>query len=170
MPHKILGAPEPGPEILERIGRVASEWAWVESLLNECLAHFLGADHGSMYVLTYNVSNATVSGWLRTLTDIRAAPQIHTALIQLLDDIDATRAERNVVVHGQWWAHDEPGYALATTLRMDRKEVVRSELWSVDDLDALIDHIRTLQLALGNLGLQLGYFKSEPPEPAKEKE
>jgi hypothetical protein len=70
MPDPIFRVKEPDPEIYQRVGKVAAEWAWVEMLLGEMLAHFCHADHGSMYVITQNVAIATVTGWLRTLVDM----------------------------------------------------------------------------------------------------
>jgi hypothetical protein len=162
MPDPILDVKEPGPEIYQRIGQVAADWAYVEMLLGEMLAHFCHADHGSMYVITQNVAIATVTGWLRTLVEIKVKDATAAKVISdLLTDVDDTRTERNVVVHGVWKAADEPGFAWVQTFKWDRQEVARNELWSTGDLDALIQHIAVIQLMLANLGDRMGFLKFE---------
>ncbi len=159
MPNKILDAKEPSPEIHQRIGKVASEWAWVEHLLAEMLAHFCRADHGAMYVITQNVSAATVTGWLRTLTEIQVKDVASAKVIlDLLSEVDDARAERNTIIHGTWTSSDDPSAAFVRTFKWERQEVSRSELWSIDDLDDLLNRLTNIQLMLGNLGLSMGFL------------
>jgi hypothetical protein len=167
MTDPIFGVTDPDPEIYARIGKVATNWSRVETLMGEMLAHFCSADHGSMYVITQNVSNSTVVGWLRTLTEVRVKERdVSDVILNLLTEIDDTRAERNVVVHGIWRGHDAPGFAHVRTVRWERRDVAREELWSSNDLDDLISQIERLQLKLGNLGVTLGFLTREdiPPE------
>jgi len=159
MPDAILGLPECDATIYERIGRIASEWSWVESLLAEMLSHFCRADAGAMYVITQNVSSSTVSSWLKTLTEIRISDlQSRSVILDLLNEIDHVRAERNTVVHGLWSGYEAPGFGIVRTMRWDRAEVARTEMHSIADLDALIAHIRSIQLGLGNLGIRMGFL------------
>jgi hypothetical protein len=117
--------------ILQRIGKIASEWAWVEMLLGEMLAHFCHADPGSMYVITHNVSVATQTDWLRTLAEIQVKDETtKKVILDLLNEVDGARTERNTIVHGVWRAHSEAGFGFVQTFRWDRQEVVRDELWS----------------------------------------
>jgi hypothetical protein len=163
MPNPILGATAPDTEIYTRIGKVAAEWAWIEILLAEMLAHSCHADPGAMYVITQNVSAATITDWLRTLTQIQIkdAPSA-TVILNLLNEIDDARGERNTIVHGTWFAADEPGFAWLQTFKWERQEVARSELWSTGDLDAVIDNLTTIQLMLSNLGITMGFLKLQP--------
>ena len=164
MPIPVLGATAPESAILERIGKIASEWAWVEMLLGEMLAHFCSADHGAMYVITHNVSVATQTDWLRTLTEIQVKDDAtKKVILELLNRVDDARTERNTVVHGTWRAHAERGFAFVQTFRWDRQEVVRDELWSVADLDATAEDIASLQTMLTNLGIRMKFLhpKSE---------
>ncbi len=163
MPSPVLDQKPPEPAILERIGKVASEWAWVELLLAEMLAHFCRADHGSMYVITQNVSSATINGWLRILTEIHVKDMAaKETILAMLKEIDDAREERNLIVHGVWKTHDTPGFAWVQTMRWERSEVFKTELWSVPDLDAAIENIVGCQTMLGNLGLKLGFLKPQP--------
>jgi hypothetical protein len=160
MPDPLFQAVPPEPAIYERVGRIAAEWSWVEMLLGETLSHFCHADPGSMYVITQNVSAATVTDWLRTLVQIKVKEDTSAKIIlDLLTEIDAARAERNTVVHGVWRAHEEPGFGWVQTFRWERSEVVKNELWSLADLDAVAEDLMRLQLMLGNLGIKLGFLK-----------
>lgn len=164
MPNPILAAADPDLQIYTRIGKIAAEWSWVEMLLAEMMGHFCSANPGAMYVVTQNVSNATLTGWLRTLIDIRVKDADTAKVISdLLTQVDETRAERNRIVHGTWRAADDPSTAWVQTFRWDRQEVARDELWSIHDLDDLVDTIQGLQLMLGNLGLKLGFLRPRNP-------
>ena len=159
MPHEILGAPAPCQEIYQRIGKIAAEWSWIEKLLAEMVAHFCVAEPGAMYVITNTVSGATMTDWLRTLTKIKVKDALSEKTItDLLAEIDTVRAERNAYVHGLWVAHGEAGFATVQTFNWDRREVVQTALCSTADLDGVIEHIATLQLMLGNLGIKLGFL------------
>lgn len=62
MPHSLLGSKQLSPEFYQRIGRVATEWGYVEMMLHEMLAFFCKAEPGSMYVITQSVATASVVG------------------------------------------------------------------------------------------------------------
>jgi len=165
MPHAMLNAPAPDKEIYARIGMVASEWSYVELLLDEMLSHYCQADPGSMYVITRTVANASIIGWLRTLLEIKVKDlNTRDVITDLLNDIDAAREERNVIVHGNWTAHPDPGFGWVQTFNWERAEVVRNTLCSVADLDAQIAELQRLQGELGTLGLRIGFLKPRKPK------
>lgn len=160
MPAPIIGAQSVDNEVYIRIGRVAAEWSYVEMLLSEMLAHFCHADPGSMYVITQDVSIASVTSWLRTLTEIQVKePGSRKVLIDLLNEIDDVRARRNIVVHGAWSGHDTPGFAFVSTIRWSRSEVARSEMWSTDDFGDLLVDMADLQTRLAALGIGMGFLR-----------
>lgn len=162
MPNPILGAATVSDDFYQRIGRIAVEWSWVEHLCSDLLAHFCSADPGAMYVITQNVSNSTVTDWLRTIGHIKLSqPDASEALKELLLEVDAARTERNTIVHGTWLGHTEDGFAIVNTFKWERAEVSKDELYSIADLDDLIDQMEGLQLALANFGIQMGFFKGQ---------
>lgn len=162
MPDQVFNVEPPDEQIYSRIGKVAAEWSWVEWLLGEFLSHLCEANPGAMYVITKNVASATVTDWLKTLIKIKFTDgPDRRALIQVMNDIDTTRGERNIVVHGTWRGHAEPGFAWVDTIRWNRSEVKKSELWSLDDLNDLIIEIQQHTLVLGKLGLKLGFLKTK---------
>jgi hypothetical protein len=145
--------------IHQKIGAVASEWAWIESLLSEMVSHFCAADPGAMYVVTQNVGTATIINWLRTLIEIKIKDALSAKIIgDLLLEIDDVRKTRNTLVHGTWWAGDTPEHGYVQTFRWDRTEVVKSELWSAQDIQEVVEEIKTLQLKLSNLGIKMGFL------------
>ncbi|MEX2450433.1 MAG: hypothetical protein WD407_06215 [Rhodospirillales bacterium] len=141
MTNPILSTKDPDPQIYQRIGKIAAEWSWVEMLLSEMLAHFCRAGP-VMYVVTQRIATTTITGSLRTLADIQVKDSDAVkAILDLLAEVDIARAERNVIVHGAWRAAAEPGFAWVQTFKWSRQEVVRDELWSTSDLDAVADYI-----------------------------
>jgi hypothetical protein len=162
MPDPVIDAAPPDDQILIRIGTVATEWSWVESLTAEFLAHLLQADPGAMYVITQSAANSAITNWVKTLIEIRFKDHDATGiLLNLFKEIEDARLERNTIIHGLWHADPQPGFAHVGTFRWTREEVARDEMWSTHDLDDFIEHVRLLQRQLGNLGLRLGFLK--PP-------
>jgi hypothetical protein len=162
-PHPILDAKEPDEAIYLRVGKVASAWSWIEGVMCEMLAFLCQAEPGAMYVLSKNVSNATVSDWLKVLVQMKAQDaDTRKVILDLLGEIDDARNERNVVVYGLWRAHPNPTHAWVLTIRWERSEVARHELWSTGDLDDLLAQLRRLHLMLANLGIQFGFLRPLP--------
>lgn len=164
MPDPILGVIPPDPTIYAKIGEVASEWTFIETILSEFLSHMCHADPGAMYVITQTVASASVVTWCRRLVEIQVKdPQSRDVILNLLKEIDAARAERNTIVHGNWEAGDAPGFARVKTFRWDRQEVARDELRSIADFDGFLADLLLLQLQLANLGIKMGFLKLEKP-------
>jgi hypothetical protein len=146
MPHPIIADTLPDPEILARIGEVAVEWSYLESVTNDFLAFLCEADLGAFYVVTQNTSNSSITNWIKTLVEVRVQdPDPQKIILDTIIDIDETRMDRNTVVHGLWNTGTQPGFAHCQTLRWARAEVAKDEMWSLADFDELIDHIRQLQ-------------------------
>lgn len=139
IPDPILGASDCDPGIYERIGRIATEWSWVELLLSDMLSYFCRAESGSMYVITQSVSISSIIGWLQTLVEIKVQDlQTRDTLLDLLREIDSLRTERNTAVHGIWLGGGAPVFAMVQTMRWGRAEVVKSQMNSISDLDDVI--------------------------------
>lgn len=147
-----MTAREIEPEFHERLGRIVTSWAVVEAFQSELLGLLLHADRGSMYIMTQNVSAATVTNWIRTIAPIRLSHhETQDRIAALLAEIDEARAERNALVHGVWGTNSNPGTVLIQTVRWERAEVVKSELWTLADLDELIDRLLPLRQELDSL-------------------
>ena len=158
MPHPIIDGDLPDNEILARIGTVTAEWQWLESLMAEFLSKICQADPGSMYVITQKAGAANLVSWIKTLVEVRFdPPDFRKVILDLFEEIDTARLERNTVVHGLWYKGHEPGFGLTQTVSWTRAEVAKDEVWTLGDLDELIDEIKTLQGGLGNLMLRLGF-------------
>src|SRR3970040_543158 len=87
------------PEFYELLGRIATNWAIVEAMIDGFLAHVIVADPGRTFIVSQNVSSATVIGWIKTL--VNATEQnspIFNDVNDLLDRIDGVRAESNVLI------------------------------------------------------------------------
>ncbi len=141
-----MAAREIEPEFHERLGRIITNWAVIDSLQTEFLAHLLQADPGSMYIMTQNVSAKTVTGWIRTMTPIHLSDQeSQQRIADLLNKIDEMRADRNALVHGLWSTESTAGTVLVQTVRWERAEIVKGEIWTLADLDELVDRLLPLR-------------------------
>ena len=137
-----MSAREIEPEFLERLGRIVTQWALIEATEGEIVSQLLDADPGGMYVMTQSVSGQTLTNWIRTLVPIRLThPGSQKRINILLTEIDEARAERNALAHGLWTTDTPLGSVTVQTVRWERSEVVKTELWTAADLDELIDRI-----------------------------
>ncbi len=161
-PHSSLAYAAIDETILNRIGRVTTEWAWVERLMGELLAYMCKADASRMYVITQNVSSSAVSGWLSTLSPIvfQSQPDRLSVVVDLLKDIDLARNERNDVVHGSWRGASSAGFAHVVTTKWDRQKVFKDAMWSVADFDELIADINGLIYRLFDFCSDVGAIRT----------
>lgn len=141
------------PELLQRLGLVVVRWSGLEKWVSELFSFMMKASPGLMYVVTESISQNTLTGWIRTLLDImETPPAIEAELRDVLNDIDEIRSERNALVHGLWSTTGPADSVIVQTVRLERREMVRSEVVTAADLDDLIDrmlhaHVRMLAIA-----------------------
>jgi hypothetical protein len=147
------------PELLRRLGRIVSHWAYVEQLEASLLAFLTNAHPGLIFVVTSNVSGSTLTGWLRTLAAIRFNEPDKKRLEELLSDIDEVRGQRNAYVHGLWIPGPEPETAVVTTIRWERAEVMKHELVTGADLNGLHEEIEQIYRRLVATAHHLGFHK-----------
>jgi hypothetical protein len=130
--------------IRQSLGDIIIAWSRVEKLIAELLTFLLKADPGSMYVLNQDVASSTQIKWIRVLAEQNFDPTGLGQLNDLLIRIDAARAERNAYVHGVWGPGPTEGTAIVQTIKLDRAEVIKTELVTAPDLDELFSDIETM--------------------------
>lgn len=129
--------------ILERLGGMVVDWSQCEAYVGEILARLLMADPGLMYVVTERVATSTQMEWIRTIVTLRMAEgDTRSNILSLLDDINAVRTDRNVYMHGLWNAGSQPGTAQVQTIKFERRELLKSELVTVAELDEFSAEVR----------------------------
>lgn len=129
------------PPLLEWLGRIIVTWSYIEMLSGNYLAHLMRAEIGAFQVVAHGVSHATIVNWIRTIAEIgyNETPA-KTAILELLTETDALRAERNSLVHGQWMPHAEPGTATVQTANLERRRIVNTEFVT----GASLEHLREI--------------------------
>jgi hypothetical protein len=155
-------------ELMAGLGTIMVRWAYVDYLLGEFVAFLVDAKPALMYVITNNVSPATLTDWARTLlTAIYHDDASIDEIRSLLAEIDRLRGERNAMAHGLWSRHVK-GSAKVQTVRWERTEVIKVELVTVRDLKELAADIDEAGQALAALGRRLGFPKmpdgAHPPQ------
>ena len=153
---------DPDVALLAGLGGIVMLFSRVEGWLNEYLAHLLQAKSALMHAVTVNVSNATITDWIRVLLRVKHHPgEPPDEIMQLLTTVDELRSERNTLVHGMW-TFGEPGTAVVQTIRLDRSPVIRQLLVTIADLEELSGAITEATNALSKLGAREG-FPHMPP-------
>lgn len=148
------------PEILQELGELVVRWSLVEQYVSEIFILLTEGNRALMTVVTANVSQNAITGWIRTLLDIYDLPQDLTNEIkETLDEVDELRAERNSLVHGIWSTKSEPNSALVQTVRLERREIVRELVVTAADLRELVHRVLDVASALIDL------FKRLPNSP-----
>jgi hypothetical protein len=152
------------PALLERLGRVVYQWAFVEMVQGMFLAFLLHADQGLVHMVTTNISGTTLTDWIRTLVPIRFKDATTQENIRdLLRRIDEARAERNTLVHGMWSVGNAPRTVFVSTIGWERAEVMTNRLIRVDDFDGLLEEIGAIYDELVWLGKQAGFYTMPAP-------
>src|SRR6266487_1088471 len=91
------------PDLLQRLGKVITLCASVESWVSMLLGTLLNADLGASSYLTNSVSDALQIKCIRALLGVHAHKEPATKdVVDLLDRADEMRSERNELVHGLW--------------------------------------------------------------------
>ncbi len=147
------------PELLQRLGKVITLCASVESWVSMLLGTLLNADLGASSYLTNSVSDALQIKCIRALLGVHAHKEPATKdVVDLLDRADEMRSERNELVHGLWHTKGcAPKTALINTTNLDRAEIIRDRLVTVSDLDQLIEDIETWIKDYATLGAKIGF-------------
>jgi hypothetical protein len=135
---------------MERLGILVVRWAFVETRISDLFAALTEGNTVAMLVVTANVSQRSITGWIRTLLDTRDVPPILADKIRAaLDDVDEVRAERNAFVHGVWSTTGPAMSAIVQTVRLERKAIIHEVVVTPSDLDHLIDLVEEIAMKLG---------------------
>ena len=146
------------PAILQRLGLIVTRWSGVEEYQGRFVAFLVGGHQGLMPLITSDASAAALTGWLRTLAELRFKdPHTISTLGELFDRIDEARAERNALVHALWSSEGIDGCAIAQTIKLKRPEMISSQFVTIDDLDELAGEILFLIKELAYLAVELGF-------------
>jgi hypothetical protein len=147
--------------LFEYLGRICAGWSTVEAHQGALLAFLLRADPLRMQVITHAMSGSTINDWTKTLCDVDIEDEtILDDVLQLLKELDETRGDRNTLVHGLWRRGPEPNTLLINSLRLDRHEIMKDELFTLGDLQETLGRIISIDRRLTYIGKHLGYYQS----------
>jgi hypothetical protein len=161
-----LGPAEPlDSDLAAGLGQIVFRWSALEYLISLLLTTLVKADHGAMMIITANTAIASQSKWIRGLLSGREREAEHSArVIELLERADDLRNERNEFIHGVWDTTDcEPKTASVQTVNLERAEIIKSRLVTVQDLNHLVADINEWIADYIKLGRELG-FPRKPGE------
>jgi hypothetical protein len=107
-------------EFYELVGRVASDWATLELLVNDCFWALAGVPYGFGAAITAQIY--TLDGRLKALAAIlhlRKEEDLATKINKFSQNVRRTSEKRNRMVHDAWWSAD--GNAKQVVVTADRK-------------------------------------------------
>lgn len=130
------------PEFLQLLGLIVIRWSLVENWVNDLFVAMTEGNKGAMIVVTSNVSQNAIIGWIRTLLRISQTPfELAQEITETLDTIDEIRLERNGLIHGLWTTEGGAGAITLHTVRLDRREIIKELVVTASDLRDLVDDI-----------------------------
>lgn len=147
------------PTISQSLGDVVMASSRIDALLAEFLSFLIKANPGYMYVLNQDIAGGTQLKWIRILVDARITNENTLKGLKLLfGRIDIARRERNTYVHGVWGPSSQPMAATIQTVKLDRAEIVLTELVTRPDLDELFDELTSIADELHAIGVKLKFI------------
>lgn len=169
------------PEFYELIGRAASDLAWLEMMVNDCLWALSGTPYGAGACITAQIY--TFDSRMKALIALLRLKKVDTRLIKRVNAFheDSRKASviRNRIIHDMWGHKNGEAYQLTVTadknlkfeiiprkiddLRAEFKTVVQTVL----DFQSIRDEIGVALLTLPNtrpLALQATYTPHDPTQ------
>lgn len=146
-------------ELTSRLGTIVMKWASAESWLSYLLATMVEANPGAMSVVTNEMSASLTIQIIKTLISVHEHKQPElSAVRELIEDADELRQQRNEYAHGVWNPEGcEPKTCLVNIVNWKRKEISRSVLVTVSDLDQLAIELDEWIAAYIDLGKRFGF-------------
>lgn len=131
-----------GPIQEKLIGRVVTEWARLEGVMQEIVWRLLKLDFEDGRALTGRADADRLITILRSIAPRHVKEPKLEALLHTLDVVDQLREDRNFIVHGSWGTVMPDMDAISTSIRPKATpfEVV-SEVFTHDQMRAIIKEI-----------------------------
>jgi hypothetical protein len=154
-------APDPMPEtMLIELGRLITRWGYLESVIENLLAGFLGTEPQLLFPITADIQISTRLKHLRMLGKLRLAPEHFQILSKLVYQAEELCRFRNYLIHGLWnllSANDDIVSVMET--RPSKKSAVTREIGqycNVDYMERLIACVSRCTYLLYDFGKQFG--------------
>jgi hypothetical protein len=159
-------------EILAGIGYVATEFGYLEVVIEDAISEFLGAHSTMMYAITANVQMNARLKILRSLAHYRCLN--HPGYMELIERINRIETElapwRNTIIHGFWAQNkiESPLEARVLSSRANKRIQFRAEHVNRFYLGWLGTQIGTAATELSNLLIDMGIIKNRQNNPASQ--
>ena len=137
-----------GPDFLQAIGLVATNWSTLEMFVEEAIAGLLEVNtRGHIYALTANLQISTRLDAVVALAGMRLEPKNDLLeLKRLVKQIDDLRPRRNRVIHAVWETTPDPAVAITHYMRSYRKLISRRDLIEVAEIERIAADIEATAL------------------------
>jgi hypothetical protein len=158
--------PDPMPEaMLIELGRLITRWGYLESVVENLLAGFLGTEPQLLFPITADIQISTRLRHLRMVAKLRLSPEHFAILSHLVSQAEELCRFRNYVIHGLWnllEASDDIVMIMQT--RPSKKSAVTRQIaqyCNVYYLKWLIAAVSGCMYLLHDFGKQFGLIESD---------
>jgi hypothetical protein len=95
--------PDPAPvAMLIELGRLITRWGYLESVVENLLAGFLGTEPQLLFPITADIQISTRLKHLRMVAKLRLDPEHFKILSRLVSQAEELCRFRNYLIHGLW--------------------------------------------------------------------
>jgi hypothetical protein len=156
--------PDPMPEaMLIELGRLITRWGYLESVVENLLAGFLGTEPQLLFPIIADIQISTRLKHLRMVGKLRLSPEHFRILNRLVSDAEELCRFRNYLIHGLWnllEANDDIVIVMET--RPSKKSAVTRQIGqycNVDYMEWLIAAVSRCMYFLHDFGKQFGLIE-----------
>ncbi|MBR3190452.1 hypothetical protein [Bosea sp. (in: a-proteobacteria)] len=150
------------PRLAMAVGCVVIQWARVEAVMQRLCVGILGSSGPIGYALTANLGNRSISEFLGVVAQ-GTVPQSNDdhfpkELETLVAEFDRLLGLRNRLAHNTWPRSNDEERVVALVARFKGKIRLLEEIWSFEQIEAIIDEVVELRDALEIFGERYGFF------------
>jgi hypothetical protein len=160
------------PILLAGIGRVSVRWAFLEAVVEDSIAGFLGASVEHVYTLTANINISTRLGAIVAVAELRLAETDFIAFKGVIKQLVELVPFRNKTIHGLWAETNHPGIAQVVAIKSAGRLKQQTEFVNEFYLHWLAEQIQIRAGSLMQFAQDFGLINKPdtsqqiPPDPA----
>jgi|SRR5579859_82322 len=147
------------PKLMEALGRAVVMWAHVELAVSQIFIVLTGGNRAAMLVVTENTSMKNITKWIRTLIETKMHEPLDDDVLELMDEVDCLRDERNMFAHGLWQFDIADDAATITTIKLERATILIHTVVTLADIEEFVSETVTVGNKLLEILKRVGAVK-----------
>lgn len=144
------------PTLLAGVGRVSIKWSFLEAVVEDCIAGFIGANVELVYTLTANISITTRLNAIQAVAQLRLTDDDFEYFVGIIQGIQKLVPFRNKVIHGLWAETNQIGIAQVVAIKSSHRLKQQLEYVNALYLDWLANEIMRTSTSLMQFAQDFG--------------